>query len=328
MSQSNDNLVSSPIGEDQEPELVAVLPDPTADAQTESLKIDSQQYKTEKTSTFLKSLDQSIFIIIQMFQAFGVGVIYIQLIPYNKELCSQKTIKDLEDFFKNDYIKQILTRTLLVADGVTCEPKFFINEHPPTPFSASNPDLFTTDVTISDQISINYNKLIPMISYFHQIYSIKKILLNNKLYSFDDFNTAYPAKSAIRRPLSDTIFSLDKKLVSTYAYNLNSAKQMGAYSGGKGSTFNNYTKDSMLSQRFGIYRAQININTSYKLGTGEYNKTAFGKLLCNLINQNGKELNYMHILSDTNLYKYITRGKTKEDKLKLIKFLFNIQTSP
>ena len=152
--------------------------------------------------------------------------------------------------------------------------------------------------------------------------------MNNKLYSFDDFNTANPAKSAIRRPLSDTIFSLNKKLVSTYAYNLSSAKQMGAYSGGKGSTFNNHAKDSMLSQRFAIYRAQINIDTSYKLGTGEYNKTAFGKLLCNLISQNGKELNYMHILSDTYLFKYITREKTEENKLKLIKFLFNIQTSP
>lgn len=321
-TQINDNSIPSPIEENQEQQ------------QPESLKIDSQQYKTEKTSTFLKTFDQSIFIIIQMFQAFGVGVIYIQLIPYNKELCSQKTIKDLEDFFKNDYIKQILTRTLLVADGVTCEPKFFINEHPPTPFSASNPELFTTNVTRSDQISINYNKLMPnydlkliFSGIRHQIYSIKKILLNNKLYSFDDFNTTNAAKSAIIRPLSDTIFCLNKKLVSTYAYNLNSAKQMGAYSGGKGRTFNNYTKDSMLSQRFGIYRAQININTSYKLGTGEYNKTAFGKLLCNLIHQNGKKLNYMHILSDTNLFNYITREKTVETKLKLIKFLFNIETS-
>ena len=151
--------------------------------------------------------------------------------------------------------------------------------------------------------------------------------MNNKLYSFDDFNTTNAAKSAIIRPLSDTIFSLNQNLVSTYAYNLNSAKQMGAYSGGKGRTFNNYTKDSMLSQRFGIYRAQININTSYKLGTGEYNKTAFGKLLCNLIKQNGKTLCNMNILSDTNLFKYISREQTEEYKLELIKFLFNIQTS-
>jgi len=321
-TQSNDNSVPSPIEENQKQQ------------QPESTKIDSQQYKTEKISTFLKSFDQSIFIIIQMFQAFGIGIIYIQLIPYNKELCCQKTIKDLEDFFKNDYIKQILTRTLLVADGVTCESKFFINEHPPTPFSASNPELFTTNVTRSDQICINYNKLIPNYDlklFFsgirHQIYSIKKILLNNKLYSFDDFNTTNTAKSAIIRPLSDTIFSLNKKLVSTYGYNLNSAKQMGAYNQAKVGTFNNNAKDSMLSQRFGIYRAQINIDTSYKFGTGEFNKTAFGKLLFNLINQNGKELNYMHMLSDTDLFKYITREKTEENKLKLIKFLFNIQTS-
>ena len=116
-------------------------------------------------------------------------------------------------------------------------------------------------------------------------------------------------------------------LVSTYGYNLNSAKQMGAYNGAKVGTFNNYAKDSMLSQRFGIYRAQIYIDTSYKLGTGEYNKTAFGKLLFNLINQNGKTLCNMHILSDTNLFNYITKEKTEETKLKLITFLFNIQTS-
>ena len=168
-TQSNDNSIPSPIEENQEQQ------------QPESLKIYSQQYKTEKTSTFLKTFDQSIFIIIQMFQAFGVGVIYIQLIPYNEELCSQKTIKDLEDFFKNDKQKQILTRTLLVADRVACNPKFFINEHPPTPFSASNPELFTTNVTRSDQISINYNKLMPnydlkliFSGIRHQIYSIKK----------------------------------------------------------------------------------------------------------------------------------------------------------
>ena len=54
-TQINDNSIPSPIEENQEQQ------------QPESLKIDSQQYKTEKTSTFLKTFDQSIFIIIQMF---------------------------------------------------------------------------------------------------------------------------------------------------------------------------------------------------------------------------------------------------------------------
>ena len=62
-TQSNDNSVPSPIEENQKQQ------------QPESTKIDSQQYKTEKISTFLKSFDQSIFIIIQMF--------FYYLFPYS-----------------------------------------------------------------------------------------------------------------------------------------------------------------------------------------------------------------------------------------------------
>lgn len=237
----------------------------------------------KKIKKLTKELDENgLFIITQCFHYNNIFIVYIQIIPINKELFSSEKLNDFEKKLgEESYITGLFTNWIQKTRDksreymndedfqkrfTTLKIKKFINKVPDCFLSnnISTRHLFETSVEKGENFSCNITFNIVS-GWCNKIVDLD-LLFNNKKYNISDKELINPNES-ITRPILKNILELSEKETTSYGYSTQCyKKQLNGW--GTSSTFGRNTVSTDGASRnfnIGIRRNHYILKDNIKL---------------------------------------------------------------